>query len=106
MVQSAEAVESERLALSLFVPWIFTNHTDDIFSLYYSAALTEPLNRRSHFHPNPFSGDKKTHPEEILSQERFSFTTLPLPEGYSAFRQVVRRHLYHNFVSWQDPNEM
>ena len=32
--------------------------------------------------------------------------TLLLPEGYSAFRQVVGRHLYHNFISWQDPNEM
>jgi hypothetical protein len=106
MVQSAEAVEPDSLALSLFMPWIFANHTDDISSLYNSAALTEPLNRRSHFHPNPFSGDKKTQPEEIPTQERFSFTTSLLPEGYSPFRQVVRRHLYHNFVSWQDPNEM
>jgi hypothetical protein len=106
MVQSAEAVEPDGLALSLFMPWIFTNHTDDILSLYNSAALTEPLNRRSHFHPNPFSRDKKTHPKETPSWERFSSTTLLLPEGYSAFRQIVRRHLYHNFVSWQDPNEM
>jgi hypothetical protein len=29
-----------------------------------------------------------------------------LPEGYAAFRQIVRRHLYHNFITWQDPNEM
>jgi hypothetical protein len=37
------------------------------------------------------SGDKKTQPEEILAQERFSFKiALLLPEGYSAFRQVVR----------------
>jgi hypothetical protein len=53
------------------------------------------------------SGDKKTQPEEILSQERFSLKiTSLLPEGYPAFRQVVRGHFYHNFVSWQDPNEM
>ena len=32
------------LSLSLFMPWIFTNHTDDISSFYNSAALTEPLN--------------------------------------------------------------
>jgi hypothetical protein len=79
------------LTLSLFVPWIFTNHTDHILSFYNSAALTEPLYRRSHFHQKSSSGDKKTQPEEILSQERFSFKTiLPLPEGYSPFRQVVR----------------
>ena len=29
-----------------------------------------------------------------------------MPEGYPAFRQIVGGHLYHNFVSWQDPNEM
>jgi hypothetical protein len=29
--------------LSLFVPWIFANHTDHILSLYDSATLTEPL---------------------------------------------------------------
>src|SRR5437868_5602519 len=64
-------VNAHGSALSLFVPWIFANHTDHIFSLYDSAALTEPLHRRSHFHPNSSSGDKKTHPEEIPSQERF-----------------------------------
>jgi hypothetical protein len=56
---------------------------------------------------NSSSGDKKTQPEEIPSQERFSFKIVSLlPEGYSPFRQVVRGHLYHNFISWQDPNEM
>jgi hypothetical protein len=60
-------------ALSLFVSRILTNHADHILSLYYPATLTEPLYRRSHFHPNSSSGDKKTQPEEILSQERFSF---------------------------------
>jgi hypothetical protein len=94
-------------ALSLFVPWILTNHTDHILSFYNPAALTEPLYRWSHFHPNSSSGDKKTQPEEIPSQERFSFKIVSLlPEGYSPFRQVVRGHLYHNFISWQDPNEM
>jgi hypothetical protein len=52
--------------------------------------------------------DKKTQPTEPwLAQERFNtIFTLLVPEGNSAFRQVVRRHLYHNFVSWQDPNKM
>jgi hypothetical protein len=31
-------------ALSLFMPWIFANHTDDILSFYNFAALAEPLN--------------------------------------------------------------
>jgi hypothetical protein len=94
-------------ALSLFVPWVFTNHTEHILSFYNPAALTEPLYRRSHFHPNSSSGDKKTPPEEILSQERFSLKIISLlPEGYPALRQIVGGHLYHNFISWQDPNEM
>jgi hypothetical protein len=53
--------------------------------------------------------DKKTPPKYPFGSVRFVRfrpTTLLLPEGYSAFRQVVGRHLYHNFVSWQDPNEM
>src|ERR1700739_46806 len=80
------------LALSLFVSRIFANHTDNILSLYDSAALTEPLHRRSHFHPNSSLEDKKTQPEEIASQERFSFTTTSLlPGSYSAFRLGVTR---------------
>jgi hypothetical protein len=91
MCKQPRAAHPCGLALSLFVPWIFANHTDHILSFYNSAALTEPLYRRSHFHRKSSSRDKKTQPEEILSQERFSFKTiLPLPEGYSAFRQVVR----------------
>jgi hypothetical protein len=94
--------------LPLFVPWIFANHTDDVSSFYNSAALTKPLNRRSYFHSTfVLGGDKKTPPAESYSQERSHFNqTSPLPEGYAAFRQIVRRHLYHNFITWQDPNEM
>src|SRR5215469_2922140 len=73
-IQSAGADGPPGLALSLFVPWILTNHADHISSFYNSAAFTKPLNRRSYFHPNSSSGDKKTQPEEIPSQERFSFT--------------------------------
>jgi len=52
-------------------------------------------------------GTKKRSPRRYPSQERFSFKIpLLLSEGDSAFRQVVRGHLYHNFISWQDPNEM
>jgi hypothetical protein len=89
------------------MPWIFANHTDDVSSFYNFTALTEPLNRRSYFHSSSSSGDKKTQPAESYSQERSHLTkTSLLPEGYAAFRQIVRRHLYHNFVAWQDPNKM
>jgi hypothetical protein len=89
------------------MPWIFANHTEDVSSFYNFTALTEPLNRRSYFHSSSSSGNKKTQPAESYSQERSHLTqTSPLPEGYAAFRQIVRRHLYHNFVTWQDPNEM
>jgi hypothetical protein len=37
-----------------------------------------------------------------------SLTRCPLflAEGYSALGQVVGGHFYHNFVAWQDPNEV
>src|ERR1700741_908989 len=49
-------------------------------------------------------GTKKRTPGNY-SRRVSSFPSL-LPEGYAAFRQIVMRHLYHNFVTWQDPNEM
>src|SRR6202022_3743940 len=51
---------------------------------------------------------KKRTPRSPGSRRSVSVTisTYLMPEGNSAFRQVVGRHLYHNFVSWQDPNEM
>ena len=88
------------------MPWIFANHTDDILSFYNSAALAEPFNGRSYFHSRfrP-QRTKKRHLRRVTPRSVLASTSL-LPEGYSAFRQIVRRHLYHNFVAWQDPNEM
>jgi hypothetical protein len=89
------------------MPWIFANHTDDILSFYNSAALAEPLNRRSYFHSRIVLRGQKNATRGELLPGAFSLTKPSLlPEGYSAFRQIVRRHLYHNFVAWQDPNEM
>jgi hypothetical protein len=59
------------------------------------------------FIKNPSSEGQKNAPRGVSLPGAFLIhSTLLLPEGYAAFRQVVRRHLYHNFVSWQDPNEM
>ena len=59
------------------------------------------------FIKNPSSeGQKNATRGASLPGAFLIHSTLLLPEGYAAFRQVVRRHLYHNFVSWQDPNEM
>jgi hypothetical protein len=106
-LNQSQLVQPCSSTLSLFVPWIFTNHTDYVLSLYNPAALTEPFYRRSHFHPNPSSGGQKNATRGDTSQERFALKiVLPLSERYPTFRQVVRRHLYHNFIPWQDPNEM
>ena len=51
-------------------------------------------------------GQKNATRGDTLSGAFSLKIALLLSEGYSAFRQVVRGHLYHNFISWQDPNEM
>src|SRR3984893_4316887 len=52
-------------------------------------------------------GGQKNATRGDTSQERFALKiVLPLSERYPTFRQVVSRHLYHNFIPWQDPNKM
>ena len=86
----------------------FLQTTRTTFLLFTILQLSQSrLTEGRTFIPVSSSGDKKTQPAKSYSQERsHSNQTSLLPEGYAAFCQIVRRHLYHNFVTWQDPNEM
>src|SRR5215472_17083241 len=84
----------------------FLQTTRTTFLLFTILQLSQSrLTEGRTFIPVRPRGQKNATRGELLPGA-FSFHQASLlPEGNAAFRQIVRRHLYHNFVAWQDPNE-